>query len=83
MPVGNHSTFLLLRELERGYHYTNLNIIRIDINVIYTKIKFVAEMALTHQSVFDANACCSYGLVVVIMSSSPCTFAILVVTAAN
>jgi hypothetical protein len=47
MPVGNHSIFLLLCELERGYHYTNLNIIRIDINVIYTKIKFVAEMALT------------------------------------
>jgi hypothetical protein len=47
------------------------------------RYKFVAEMALTRQSVFDANAACSYGLVVVMMSSSPCTLVVLVVTAVN
>ena len=43
----------------------------------------MAEMALTRQSVFDPKAACSYGLVVVTISSSPCTLVVLVVTAVN
>jgi hypothetical protein len=40
-------------------------------------------MARTRQSVLEPNAACSYGLVVVTINSSPCTFVVLVVTAVN
>ena len=45
--------------------------------------RFAAEIALTRQSVLEPNACCSYGLVVVTISSSPWTFVVLDVTAVN
>ena len=43
----------------------------------------VAEIARTRQSVFEANACCSCAVVVVTIISSPCTFVLFVVTAAD
>ena len=47
------------------------------------KWRFVAEIALTRQSVFELKLCYSYCDVVVMTISSPCTFVVFVVTAVS